>query len=447
MPRIDRSNAHCRLTRSIWVWLAAGTLLCVAPDAGAQDALTGKQKPAAKTDKTPAAKAPLTEEQKEKIAAQRAAAKEAAEKRAATRAAKLEAQRAALEKAAAERKAKAEARRAALDDARAAKKAPAKAEAEDDVPLKGLLRHFYDELKPFGTWADDPTYGLIWSPNEKEVGKSFAPYQTNGRWGVTEKGDWAWVSDKKWGNIPFHYGRWIWTRDKKWSWIPDREYAPAWVVWRVGQPGTPYVGWAPMAPTHYLVDGVPQKQEGGVLPFYFVAARHLFSPKLATHVIEDRDLGLKVQEQSDILPSHVDKESESPVSAPLLPASPAFDVAHIPPFAIPKTRLPLDAEAIKPIVLAAIGTLQGVPPDAADPKAKSKKDLELQDPQPQDPQLQDKESQDQGRFATPPASDAPEEAQAAPTAKKKRLVVRRQGKPRYRCWWTNTSPRIWRCGY
>jgi hypothetical protein len=334
-----------------------------------------------------------------------------------------------------------------------AAKAPAAKAPTAPAELKGLLGHFHDVLAPHGAWIDHPDYGTVWIPNETEVGKDFAPYASHGRWAVTEPGDWAWVSNHDWGKIPFHYGRWVWTRDKSWAWIPDREYAPAWVVWRTGEAGAPFVGWAPMAPTHYLINGAPVAQEKGVLPFVYVASRHLFSPNLSRHVIDNQKLGARAHEQSSILATHF-----RGLNAPLEAASPTFDMAQIPGFAIPRTRIALDAEAIKPIVLAA---LQAVMPEtpAVSPAAPATPNAD-------------------GRFATPPGSSpdaapdavpdaAPDAApNAAPDAQwqdepiqppaeqhhqlrgQRRVIVRgRDHKPRYRCHWTNTRPRIWRCGY
>ncbi|HEV7230098.1 MAG TPA: DUF6600 domain-containing protein [Bacteroidia bacterium] len=100
---------------------------------------------------------------------------------------------------------------------------------------------FYDELSPYGTWIDYPSYGYVWLPS---VEAGFSPYATAGHWVWTEDG-WLWVSDYDWGWAPFHYGRWYMDDSYGWMWIPGEEWAPAWVAWRTC-PG--YYGWAPLYP-------------------------------------------------------------------------------------------------------------------------------------------------------------------------------------------------------
>ncbi len=150
------------------------------------------------------------------------------------------------------------------------------------------LTDFREPLAPYGQWTSDPTYGTIWVPDGGQVGSDFAPYQTEGSWGMTEGGDWAWQSDYAWGHIPFHYGRWVWT-GASWGWIPGRRYAPAWVTWRVGEGG--YVGWAPLPPSWYWRAGVPL---GLAYPpyaaFCFVPTRYAFSGNVASYVVRDRGM-------------------------------------------------------------------------------------------------------------------------------------------------------------
>ena len=96
---------------------------------------------------------------------------------------------------------------------------------------------FEGQLAPYGAWVHDSRYGYVWVPDSVVVGRDFAPYRTAGRWAVTDEGDWVWISDYDWGYIPFHYGRWVWIPARGWAWVPGRVYAPAWVEWRVGEPG------------------------------------------------------------------------------------------------------------------------------------------------------------------------------------------------------------------
>jgi hypothetical protein len=108
------------------------------------------------------------------------------------------------------------------------------------------LQDFHAALDPHGMWVDDPTYGYVWVPNPAEVGPDFYPYVSGGHWAYGD--DNLWVSEYEWGWAPFHYGRWAFTDARGWAWIPGREYAPAWVEWRLGDE---YVGWAP-APPEYV---------------------------------------------------------------------------------------------------------------------------------------------------------------------------------------------------
>src|ERR1035437_7050006 len=99
---------------------------------------------------------------------------------------------------------------------------------------------FYDELSPYGSWIDYPSYGRVWVCNEP----GFSPYHSGGNWPYTSYG-WTWVSDYNWGWAPFHYGRWASDPMYGWFWVPGYEWAPAWVGWRSGNG---YYGWAPLSP-------------------------------------------------------------------------------------------------------------------------------------------------------------------------------------------------------
>jgi len=103
------------------------------------------------------------------------------------------------------------------------------------------LQVFYDQLSPYGQWADNPNYGYVWFP---DAGRDFFPYSTNGYWVMTNYG-WTWVSDYTWGWAPFHYGRWDYDNYYGWFWVPDNEWGPAWVTWRRA---SGYYGWSPMQP-------------------------------------------------------------------------------------------------------------------------------------------------------------------------------------------------------
>ena len=146
------------------------------------------------------------------------------------------------------------------------------------------LTDFEPVLDPHGTWVDDPTYGTVWAPSPNEVGTDFTPYLSGGHWAYDD--GYVWVSDYTWGWAVFHYGRWIWIAERGWAWIPGRLYADAWVVWRIGDETTAYVGWAPMPPAWGWRAGVAGlfgfvAQE----PFVFCPSHELFAPNVAPRVL------------------------------------------------------------------------------------------------------------------------------------------------------------------
>lgn len=100
---------------------------------------------------------------------------------------------------------------------------------------------FYDDLSPYGTWIDYPTYGQVWHPR---VTGDFRPYLTNGYWDYSDAG-WLWMSNYDWGWAPFHYGRWVYDDFYGWLWVPGYDWSPAWVTW--GYFGDNYC-WAPIMP-------------------------------------------------------------------------------------------------------------------------------------------------------------------------------------------------------
>jgi hypothetical protein len=102
-------------------------------------------------------------------------------------------------------------------------------------------QEFYDELSPYGSWIDYPTYGYVWIPR---VSVDFHPYATHGHWVMTNYG-WTWISDFHWGWAAFHYGRWAYEPIYGWLWVPGHEWSPAWVDWRES---ADYFGWAPLGP-------------------------------------------------------------------------------------------------------------------------------------------------------------------------------------------------------
>lgn len=116
---------------------------------------------------------------------------------------------------------------------------PPKATAQPGVSVS--FQVFFNSLSPFGRWTNHIQYGSIWIP---AVPRDFHPYNTNGRWVMTEYGN-TWVSDYEWGWAPFHYGRWFYDDYLGWAWVPDYTWGPGWVNWRTGGG---YYGWAPLMP-------------------------------------------------------------------------------------------------------------------------------------------------------------------------------------------------------
>ena len=100
---------------------------------------------------------------------------------------------------------------------------------------------FYAELAPYGRWLEDPVHGWVWTPYEMDP--LWRPY-TVGRWVWSDEG-WVWISDQPWGWATDHYGRWMPDDGYGWVWVPGTEWAPAWVMWRLGED---WVGWAPAPP-------------------------------------------------------------------------------------------------------------------------------------------------------------------------------------------------------
>ncbi|MBA2538545.1 MAG: hypothetical protein H0V17_02830, partial [Deltaproteobacteria bacterium] len=117
---------------------------------------------------------------------------------------------------------------------------------------------FYEELDPYGSFYDDPTYGWVFAPSQL----TYTPY-TNGYWRNTDYG-FTWVSHDPFGWATDHYGRWVWVN--RWVWRPDTTWGPAWVQWRVG---ANHVGWSPMG--YSDDDYVPDDQ------WRFVATNELTS--------------------------------------------------------------------------------------------------------------------------------------------------------------------------
>jgi hypothetical protein len=117
----------------------------------------------------------------------------------------------------------------------------AAASQPDSAPSAGA---FYNDLAPYGTWVQQPDYGLCWQPAVETSDPNWTPYVDAGQWIYSDCG-WYWQSDYTWGWAAFHYGRWANVPRHGWVWVPDNQWAPAWVAWRSA---SSYVGWAPLPP-------------------------------------------------------------------------------------------------------------------------------------------------------------------------------------------------------
>jgi hypothetical protein len=152
---------------------------------------------------------------------------------------------------------------------------------DDNDP--SALNDFRQPLDPYGSWADDPTYGTVWVPSPGAVGPDFQPYVSGGHWAYDD--DYVWVSDYPWGWAPFHYGRWIFIEGRGWSWIPGREYRGAWVAWSVDD-GYSYLGWAPMGPSFVWFGGAAVGWHGYWGPRWAYCPRgDVFAPRVGAHVL------------------------------------------------------------------------------------------------------------------------------------------------------------------
>lgn len=208
------------------------------------------------------------------------------------------------------------------------------------------LTDFREPLAPYGAWVSDPTYGVVWIPDAAMVGADFAPYQTAGHWALTADDEWIWVSDYDWGYVPFHYGRWVWIGGTGWAWIPGRVYAPAWVVWRVSDVG--YIGWAPMPPTYYWVDGFAVSL-WAVPPaaFVFCSTSYVFHTHVHSYVVHDHQTVHYAAHHSHVYraaqPTH---SHAAPPAKSYKPATPSLGEAKIPKIATPTERVPVHPKAL-----------------------------------------------------------------------------------------------------
>ena len=210
-----------------------------------------------------AAREAQTEQERGKIAAERAALER-------------EKQRLMKEQQTADAKRREEEKKAAAADA--AKAAGEQARAEQK------LEFFYDALDPFGDWVEVEKYGYCFQPREARDPR-WRPY-TDGNWAWTDYG-WTWVSNEKFGWATYHYGRWARVRRLGWVWVPGSEWAAAWVAWRRSDD---YVGWAPLPPEAHSGAGftaaVDSYYDIGPTAYTFVPVQNLGERTYVGRVVE-----------------------------------------------------------------------------------------------------------------------------------------------------------------
>ena len=192
------------------------------------------------------------------------------------------------------------------------------------------------EMEPYGVWVEDPVYGLVWIPDAAQVGPNFVPYVTAGHWGYTEDGQWLWVSDYEWGWVAFHYGRWVWIPQRGWAWIPGRLYAPAWVEWRVGDPGYDYIGWSPMPPSYYWYGGVAVAFWVVPPPHYvYCESRFVFAHHVHHHMLRGERARRAGRNSKAYAPARPGRARGRHAAQPS--RGPTLDQAHVPSSAAPRT--------------------------------------------------------------------------------------------------------------
>lgn len=198
------------------------------------------------------------------------------------------------------------------------------------------LTDFRPTLDAYGSWVEDPRYGLVWIPRRDIVGDGFAPYVTSGRWALDTHGEWVWVSDYPFGEIVFHYGRWAHLSGRGWVWVPGYRYAPAWVSWRVPTGSYAYVGWAPLPPDYGWFGGMSVSLWWGhPTPWVFCPSSYVFHRHVDHYVVRDRVLVTRLAANST---RYVAARPRLRVPARTL-AGPRPAEARIPAEALPRERV------------------------------------------------------------------------------------------------------------
>jgi len=152
---------------------------------------------------------------------------------------------------------------------------PAPAEASTNVSFG----FFYSNLSPHGSWLVSAEYGRVWQPYEYD--RDWNPYY-DGQWVYSDYG-WTWVSDYRWGAIPYHYGTWYADARYGWVWVPGTVWAPSWVMFRTGPD---YIGWCPVSP-RFTVGASYRYGEPRYDQFVYVSSRDFTSRRIRGAAIRD----------------------------------------------------------------------------------------------------------------------------------------------------------------
>jgi hypothetical protein len=209
-------------------------------------------------------------------------------------------------------------------------------DAYADTDPSALLT-FRSALDGHGDWVEDETYGTVWIPATAEVGADFVPYASAGHWVYDT--DYVWVSDYPWGWVAFHYGRWARTAARGWVWIPGRQYADAWVVWRVGdEDDFDYVGWAPAPPVWVWRWGVAFAIGAPPAPVYvFCRREEVFDAHPATRIVRGEPVGIEGRTHDYGAAFRPDIRHPYALQPPHGPPPASI---RIPPSAVPRVRGP-----------------------------------------------------------------------------------------------------------
>jgi uncharacterized protein DUF6600 len=156
---------------------------------------------------------------------------------------------------------------------------PAPVEASTNVSFG----FFYSNLSPHGSWLVSAEYGRVWQPYEYD--RDWNPYY-DGQWVYSDYG-WTWVSDYRWGAIPYHYGTWYPDPYYGWVWVPGTVWAPSWVMFRTGPD---YIGWCPVSP-RFTVGASYRFGSPRYDQFVFVSSRDFTSRRIRGAAIRDHRRG------------------------------------------------------------------------------------------------------------------------------------------------------------